>query len=289
MKVLVIGSINKDIVFDVKDIVKDGQTISSSGQTEYLGGKGLNQTIAISNVLDDVYFYCNVNENDAYILESLEEYNFKTDYIQKVKEPTGTAFIQVNEHGENAIVISKNANSKIDLSYLESVLNDFNSNDLILLQNEINNLVEIVEQCHKRKLKIALNPSPISSDITLELISKIDYLIANKNEFLEITNSENIDDALNVFRSKNTTTELVITLGSKGAFHELNKTTMVDGIKTNVVDTTCAGDTFLGFFLGSIFHGKPISDSLVIANKAASKCVQTKGASTSIPKLKDLK
>lgn len=287
MKVLVIGSVNKDIVFDVEQIVKEGQTISSTNQAEYLGGKGLNQTIALSNVYNDVYFYCNVNEHDVALLEQIRQYNFKTDYIQLVKEQTGTAFIQVNKDGENAIVISKNANNHINLQNVKNILDSFTNDDYVLLQNETNNLEEIITLCNDKNIKVILNPSPVN-DITLELASKVNILITNKEEFLTITKTSSIEEGLDTFRTNNKKTELVITLGAEGVLHNLEKTTSIQGNKVQVVDTTCAGDTFLGFFIGSRLNGNTIKESLTIANKAASICVQTKGASVSIPKLSDI-
>ena len=287
MKVLVIGSVNKDIVFDVENIVKDGQTISSANQAEYLGGKGLNQAIALSNVYDNVYFYCNVNEHDVTLLEQIKTYNFKTNYIQLVKEQTGTAFIQVNEQGENAIVISKNANNHIDLQKVEDILETFTSTDYVLLQNEINDLEHIIDICTKKKIQVILNPSPVNN-INLELASKVNQLITNRNEFLSITSSNTVEEGISIFRQNNKHTELVITLGAEGVLYNKEETITIKGDKVDVVDTTCAGDTFLGFYIGSRLNGNSVSDSLKTANKAAGKCIQTKGASVSIPKLSDL-
>ena len=287
MKVLVIGSINKDIVFDVDSIVKDGQTISSINQSIYLGGKGFNQTVALSNAYQNVYFYCNINQNDEEILSKVKSFNFNDDYVQKVKEQTGSAFIQVDAKGENAIVISKNANNHIDLDNVKKIIKNFNADDLVLLQNEINDLEIIINICNKQGISVALNPSPFEN-VTLDIVNKTKYLIANKDEFLQLTKKTSIEEGIRFFRTMNTTTSLIITLGKEGALHNLDKTIKVDGIKTNVVDTTCAGDTFLGFYLGSQCSGRSIKDSLEIANLAASICVETKGASNSIPTMKDI-
>lgn len=288
MKILVIGSVNKDIVFDVDHIVRDGETISSSKQSVYLGGKGLNQTIALSNVFDDVSFYCNVNKFDNELIKELCNFRFKTDFIQEVDELTGSAFIQVNQVGENAIVISKNANGCIDLLKVKSVLDMFERGDYVVLQNEINDLAKIIDMCFKRGLRVVLNPSPIDDSISMELLSKVEMLIANKEEFQNITNGDNLEECIELFRDGNKHTKLVVTLGGKGAIYHDNKTIRVAAIETDVVDTTCAGDTFLGYFVGSIMNDLNVELSLKIASKAASICVGVKGASVSIPQYEDV-
>ena len=287
MKVIVIGSLNKDIVFEVESIVNEGQTISSKTQSEYIGGKGFNQSVALSYAYPNVYYYCNLNKNDKYIEYQMKKYNFKKDYIQKIEEPTGIAFIQVNKNGENAIVISKNANNCIDFDHVKNILEDFNKDDLVLLQNEINDVEKIIDLCQEKGISVALNPSPVEG-ITMDLVSKVKYLIANLEEFLSITRCTDLEQGIKVFRKGNLDTQLIITLGKEGALYNYKKTVKAIGIETNAVDTTCAGDTFLGYFLGSLLNGLSVEESLDKANLAASLCIQKKGASNSIPTLNEV-
>ena len=105
MKILNFGSINKDLVYIVKDFVSPGETISSLNHDVYLGGKGLNQSVAIARSGSKVFHAGNINSSDKEIIEKLKNWGIKTNYIRSIKEPTGHAIIQVNKSGENSIII----------------------------------------------------------------------------------------------------------------------------------------------------------------------------------------
>ncbi len=284
MKAIVIGSINIDRVLEVKRIVKDGETISSVSQKKYLGGKGLNQAIALSSMFEETYFYTNVNSNNKFAMDQIKTHPYKMDYINYLDEQMGEAFIQVNKNGENAIVVSPNANHKISIHNVKDVLSSFSKGDYIVLQNEINRIEDIIDMAKEKGMVIIFNPSPVTNIVTQSLIKKLDYLIVNRTELEAITDIHWTKESIESFRKEYPLVKLVVTLGEDGVRYLDNKEKFkISGKEVEVKDTTCAGDTFLGYFIGSILLGKSIRQSLLTATKAASICVGTKGASNSIP------
>ncbi len=283
MKVLVVGSINKDIVFQVDSIVSDGETISAFHQNEYIGGKGFNQFLALSKSFPDVYLYANLNEYDTEIINYFKVNNLNLDYVQLVNQKTGTAFIQVDNNGENAIVISKNANGLIDVQKLDNILSN-HSFDYIVLQNEVNDIDEIVNIISDKGIKIILNPSPVTKNISIDLIKKVDLLFVNEHELKSITNHSDIEMAIDFISNELPTKEVIVTMGNQGSLYLKNhKRIHQDAFLVKVVDTTCAGDTFLGYFIGCYLQDYSIEKCMYVATKAASICITSDGASNSIP------
>ena len=113
MKILNIGSINIDYVYEVDDFVTSGETIPSKNFKTFLGGKGLNQSVSLAHAGAKVYHAGNINSKDNFIKNELNKWNVNTNYIKEVKESTGHAIIQINKKGENSIIIHGGANHKI--------------------------------------------------------------------------------------------------------------------------------------------------------------------------------
>ena len=161
---------------------------------------------------------------------------------------------------------------------------NFSQDDLLLLQNEINNLEYIVEKAHQKGLKIVLNPSPIDETMIKLDFSKIDYLILNEIEAKAITGENMNDKIFQRLLSLNKQLKIVLTLGTEGVIYKDSvQEHRQPSYKVDAVDTTAAGDTFLGYFLSQISQHTDIKKSLQIAAKAASIAVTRKGAASSIP------
>lgn len=284
MKAIVIGSINKDIVYNVNDIVKPGETISSSKVEYFLGGKGLNQAIALSNMTKNVFFYTIVNKYENEIINQLKRYNFDNSLIQYTEDKMGEAFIQVNDEGENAIVLAANSNHLFNVSKIYKVLDTFTKNDYVILQNEINDIDKIIKYAKEKELQVVLNPSPISDIINHELLLNVDYLIVNRTEFKAISNTHWAREGMRSFHKEYPHIKLVVTLGEEGVFYiDDSESYKIPSHEVEVSDTTCAGDTFLGYFIGSLMENNTVKESLYTATKASSICVGLPGASNSIP------
>ncbi len=290
MKILNFGSINIDKIFSVDHIVRPGETIDSKLYEEKIGGKGLNQSIALAKVSEEVYHAGKLNTKDDFISDYLEDNRVNTKYIRKTEIFTGSAFIQLDKSGENSIVLSHGANYDMDTDFIDEVLADFEKDDILLLQNEINNLEYIIDEAHKKEMFIVLNPSPINEDLLKIDLNKINMLIMNETEAKDIS-GEN-DDIKIIDKLKFTYGNLktIITLGQKGSIYfDENKNVSQDAYKVKVVDTTGAGDTFTGYFVGMMAKGYDVEECLNYASLASALAVKVKGASNSIPEFDKVK
>lgn len=284
MNVLCVGSLNNDHVYNVDHIVSKGETILSSKFKKYPGGKGLNQAISLSRVVDNVYMYGYVGEDNNLLFKQLKASNVDIRYITKTNHPTGHAIIQVDRFGENSIVVSAGANKQFYTSRNKEVISKFDKGDFLVIQNEINNIDEIISLGKKQGMKIVLNPSPFNSTITKELVSKVDYLVLNKKEAKQLSILDKAEDYIKYLLHTYPNINIILTLGENGAYFANKKHIIFQkAFKVNVQDTTCAGDTFLGYFIGSLINGGSPKDALLTATKASSICIQQNGASSSIP------
>ncbi|MBS6920708.1 ribokinase [Anaerococcus sp. HMSC075B03] len=290
MKILNFGSLNIDIFFRVENIVKPGETISAKSIEKRPGGKGLNQSVALSKSFENVYHAGSVGDDGIFLIDYLKSENINTKYIKKSDKLTGNAIIQVDDRGENSIVLYKGANFDNDKKFIDEVLDNFDKDDILLLQNEISSMKYLIDKAYEKGMKIVLNPSPITDEIKEFDFNKIDLLLVNEIEAKNIANKDNIDESINYFMATYPNINLIVTLGSKGSiFVNKNEKIKQEGIKVESVDSTGAGDTFTGFFVSYFYQGKNVRDCLKFASLASALSVTKSGASISIPSLCDVK
>ena len=286
MKILNFGSINKDLVYNVEDFVKPGETISSRDHGLYLGGKGLNQSVAISKSGSEVYHAGCINKSDQSIISDLKKWGVNTDYINKIDEATGHAIIQINQDGENSIIIHGGANNCVEKDQIDMVLSNFNEGDYILLQNEINSVNEIIEKAHKKGLRIFFNPAPYSSSVNNYSIEKVNTLIYNETEGQRLSGEKDYKEIIKTLSNKYPNTRQILTLGKRGSIYSFDKNTIkvkAESVKT--IDSTAAGDTYIGYYVSSISKKISVEESMKIASKAASIATTIVGGANSIPEI----
>jgi len=284
MKILNFGSINKDLVYNVEDFVKPGETISSRDYGLYLGGKGLNQSVAISKSGSEVYHAGCINKSDQSIISDLKKWGVNTDYINKINEATGHAIIQINRDGENSIIIHGGANNCVEKDQIDKVLSNFNEGDYILLQNEINSVNEIIEKAHKKGLRIFFNPAPYSSAVNNYSIEKVNTLIYNETEGQRLSGKKDDNQIIKTLSNKYPNTRQILTLGERGSIYSFDKNTIkvkAESVKT--IDSTAAGDTYIGYYISSLSKKISVEQSMKIASKAASIATTIVGGANSIP------
>ena len=284
MKILNFGSINKDLVYNVEDFVKPGETISSRDYGLYLGGKGLNQSVAISKSGSEVYHAGCINKSDQSIISDLKKWGVNTDYINKINEATGHAIIQINRDGENSIIIHGGANNCVEKDQIDMVLSNFNEGDYILLQNEINSVNEIIEKAHKKGLRIFFNPAPYSSAVNNYSIEKVNTLIYNETEGQRLSGKKDDNQIIKTLSNKYPNTRQILTLGERGSIYSFDKNTIkvkAESVKT--IDSTAAGDTYIGYYISSLSKKISVEQSMKIASKAASIATTIVGGANSIP------
>lgn len=292
MKILNFGSLNLDFVYRVDHFVRPGETISSLSRQTFCGGKGLNQSIALARAGVKVYHAGAVGKSDGNMLiQVLNKNNVNTDYIMQYEDAaTGHAIIQVNEDGQNCILLFGGANQMITKEHVDKTLDNFSKGDFLILQNEINLLDYIMEKAHKEGLIIVLNPSPMNQKIYSLPLDYVDYFMLNEVEAADICKDAVEDDLLEKLGKKYPSAKIVLTLGEKGVRYKEGDLILEHGIfKVPVVDTTAAGDTFTGFFIGSLTQGYDAKEALRLASLASAISVSRKGAEASIPFMEEVK
>ena len=292
MKVLNFGSLNLDYVYDVDHFVREGETISSTDMNIFCGGKGLNQSVALAKAGVKVYHAGAVGSADgSMLLEALSEVGVDISYVKRYDMSSGHAIIQKNRAGNNCILLYGGANQNIGVDFIKEVLKDFDKGDILLLQNEVSNLAFIIDEGYKRGMSIVLNPSPINEKIFECDLEKVEYLILNEIEAADILGDSDTgeDEMIEKLTKRFPNMKIVLTLGEKGSVY-VDKTKKIrqEIYKTDVVDTTAAGDTFTGYFIAGIVAGIDVAESLKQAAGAASITVSRKGASPSIPFAKEV-
>ena len=286
MKILNFGSINKDFFYSVNDFVKPGETISSIRYNVKIGGKGLNQSVGISKAGQKIYHAGIINKDDTFILDKLKKWNINCENILLSNNPTGHAIIQVDKKGENSIIIHGGANHDVDIKFIKSVLSKFDSGDILVLQNEINNIKEIIDRAHHKKMKIVFNPAPFNNEILSYDLNKISTLILNQTEGEALSKEKKPDGILKVLNSKFNNTEIILTLGENGSLYSFKDELLkIKAQKLDTVDTTGAGDTFIGYYVAGIGSKMNIKDNLNRASEAAAIATTKLGGAESIPRI----
>ncbi|RPF47596.1 ribokinase [Hydrogenoanaerobacterium saccharovorans] len=292
MKLLNFGSLNIDYVYKVDHFVRPGETMSSESRQTFCGGKGLNQTIALARAGVQVYHAGAVGKADGeMLLEALKKNNVNIDFVKQCEDiATGHAIIQVNRSGQNCIMLYGGANQTMTKEHIDETLAGFSADDFLILQNEINNLGYIMEQAHKKGLVIVLNPSPMNEKILALPLEFVDYFMLNEVEAADICGEESKDNLLGSLSRKYPKAKIVLTLGKHGVQYKDGEQILSHGIyKVPVVDTTAAGDTFTGFFIGSLAQGYAAEEALRLASVASSIAVSRQGAESSIPYMDEVK
>lgn len=284
MKILNIGSLNLDYVYSVDHIVKEGETESSNSFEIFAGGKGLNQYVALSKAGVDV-FHCGIIGSEGKIFfDVFKKYGIKTDYLKQISGQSGHAIIQVDRQGQNSILLYQGANQQFTTDFIHSVLENFEKDDMILLQNEINKLDYIIDKANEKNMCVVLNPSPFNEKINKCDLSKVNIFLVNEIEGAQITGEKESDLIISKMKKLFPNAKIVLTLGSDGVIYADRENIFKQDIfKTNVVDTTAAGDTFTGYFLAGLIEKMPIPEILKMSSKASSIAVSRRGATDSIP------
>lgn len=291
MKVLNFGSLNYDYVYEMEHFVLPKETISSIGYGRNFGGKGLNQSIALAKAGLDIYHAGRVGADGQDFIDYLNKYRVKTDYLLKDEnEATGHAIIQVCK-GQNCIILHGGANQKVDEQQVDEVLSHFEKDDVLLLQNEISCIGYIMKKAHEKGMKIVINTAPMDDKIFTYPLELVDIFVVNEVEAAGLVKTESKDEEtiIKLLKEKFPNKEIVMTVGEKGAYYIGDEVIHEPALKVEAIDTTAAGDTFTGFFLGSYLKDKDVRKALKLASKAASITVQGKGAAQSIPSIEDLK
>lgn len=286
-KVLCFGSLNIDYTYKVEHFVKKGETISSLGLQVFSGGKGLNQSTALAKAGAETYHAGAIGTDGKFLLEQLESAGVRTEHVAVLTEVrSGNAIIQNDAEGDNCIILYGGANQAITREQADKVINEFSSGDYIILQNEINELAYIMEKAHAQGMKIVLNPSPMNEKIHALPLNYVDVFMLNEVEAGQILGTDETDGSVLIGKLLERFQEaaIVLTLGSHGSVYADKSQQFPQPVyKVKAVDTTAAGDTFTGFFIGSLVRGLNVKEAMDTASRASAIAVTRPGAAPSIP------
>lgn len=288
-RVVNFGSLNIDHVYDVDHLVKPHETLSGEKYQRFAGGKGLNQSVALANAGIKVVHVGKIGQDGLWLKSKLMDQGVETAHISVGSGATGHAMIQVTDSGANGIVLYGGENQNLSKEEVTSVLSLFNENDILLLQNETNCISDIIIAAKEKGMKVFFNIAPMNDRVSAYPLDMVDCFILNEIEGEELTGEEEPEKMLDWVRENYPNADTLLTLGEDGAIYDDGKSRIVTpAIEVDVVDTTAAGDTFIGFFLAGYIKDKDIGLAMELATKAASVTVQKNGASDSIPKIQEI-
>lgn len=298
-KVVILGSTNVDQFLTVERYAQPGETLHvEEAQKAFGGGKGANQAIATARMQADTTFITKIGTDGVadFILEDFNAAHIDTSYIIKTTEAkTGQAFITVNAEGQNTIYVYGGANMTMTPEDVINAKDAIINVDFIVAQLEvpIPAIISAFEIAKAHGVTTVLNPAPAKA-LPNELLSLIDIIVPNETEAellsgIKVTNEQSMKDNANYFLSLGIKTVL-ITLGKQGTyFATKNQSQHIEAYKVNAIDTTAAGDTFIGAFVSRLNKSQDnLADAIDFGNKASSLTVQKHGAQASIPLLEEV-
>jgi len=284
--IYVIGSMSVDLVVQSNRLPKKGETILGESFFMTEGGKGANQAVSAARLGADVYMVGCVGDDNfgEMIITNLKANNVNVDYIEQIDDcASGTAHITLADN-DNSIIVVPSANSEVSFELVDKVFNSMDQDSIILLQNEIpKSIIEyVIEESYNKKIKTIYNPAPFI-EINPELLKKVTYFTPNETE-VKAMFGEDFTDVIEEYPN-----QMIVTLGEQGATYFDSELINIPGMKSKVVDTTGAGDTFNGALAVGISEGMSLKEAVQFANQAAGLSVGGLGAQGGMPFRYDIK
>jgi ribokinase len=296
-KIIVIGSSNTDMVIKSKKLPVPGETILGGVFFMNPGGKGANQAVSAARLKGNVTFVTKTG-NDMFGAGAIQQFineNINSNYIiTDPQNPSGVALINVDDEGENCIVVASGSNGTLSPADINDEIFDTDLSDIFLMQLEIP--VDTVKyaalKAVKKGSRVILNPAP-ALQLSDDLLSCLYLITPNETEAeiltgIKVVDSATAEQAASNLRNRGVK-NVIITMGASGAYlSSEDLTEMIPVIPVKAIDTTAAGDVFNGALAVAISEGKLLKDAIVFANKAASVSVTRMGAQASAPYRKEI-
>jgi len=284
--IAVVGSAMMDLTAYADVVPEAGQTLVGQLFTTGFGGKGANQAVIAAHCGAEVHFIGKLGRDlfgDS-IAINFSAVGINTDYVERSESPTGVAHIWVDGNGENRIIIIPGANHEIEISKAVLAINSITNLAVVIAQCEIKQEVTLAAftAAKARGCVTILNPAPFET-LSEQLLAVTDWLIPNETEFKALTGTESSEEKnLVSFRAGKSS---IVTLGSQGAvlISEVGELVRVSAPTVKAVDTTGAGDAFVGTFAYGLASGSTAQSAVALGIKVASLSVTRKGAQSSYP------
>jgi len=286
-KILVVGSINMDLVVRVPHSPKPGETVLGGDFETFPGGKGANQAVAAARMGGEVTMVGRVGNDDFgnTLIQGLVDDKIKTTHVIKdTKARTGVAMISVAADGENMIVVASGANANVSVEDVGNTRPLMRETDLLLVQLEcpLETVTAAIELAKAYQIPVVLNPAP-AQPLPKSLLQNVDYLTPNQSELLILSGETNLNAGIEKVRNWGLR-NLIVTLGANGA------RVISEGIDQHLpaheitaVDTTAAGDAFNGALAVAIAEGKPLLEAVSYGMAAGALASTKRGAQPSLP------
>ena len=289
-EILIVGSLNADLVVQVPRFPQPGETISGSDLQIIPGGKGANQAVAAARQGTTVSMLGRVGQDSfgPELIHNLKQNNVDTSHVQTdSRAATGTAIIVVDANGQNNIVLSPGGNGQVSPDDVADA--SFSDYKLLLLQLEIpiETVVAAAQRAKASELRVLLNPAPARS-LPDELISLSDFILPNETELSLLTN-QSVHDIASAEKAAKTLLErgaqnVIVTLGAKGALIVSSiQVTHINSYEVQVVDTTAAGDAFIGGFASALLRNKALEEAVRYGCACGALATTKFGAQPSLP------
>jgi len=291
-QIAVVGSINMDLVIRTPRLPMPGETITGHDFHVIPGGKGANQSVAAAKQGANVTLIGRIGDDDfgQRQQQCLRQENIDLSFLTvDPHQATGVAIITLDGAGQNSIVISPEANGEVTVQQIEAAQEAITRADMLLCQLEtpVEAVTRAIELAHENGVPVILNPAP-ARQLGRSLLEKVTYLIPNETEAslltgIDVKDIESAKKAAAQLQKLSVET-IILTLAENGAVIVHNGDCLhVPAVSVEVVDTTAAGDAFVGSFAVALTEGKPVIDAVRFAKHAAALAVTKLGAQPSIP------
>ncbi len=295
--VVVVGSLNMDLVVRAPRIPAPGETLLGGEFHTVPGGKGANQAVAAARLGARVSMVGRLGADDfaTQLLANLEADGIDhSAVIQDASTTTGVALIVVADDGQNSIVVASGANMQVTPDDVDAAAETIAAADVLLLQLEIplDAVQRAAEIAHEHGVPVVLNPAP-ARDLPADLLSRVDVLIPNESETalltgLPVDTGAELEAAARALLDRGISTA-ILTLGARGAMLATgSEVEIIPTFKVQPVDTTAAGDAFVAGFSVALAEGKPVAEAVRWGNAAGALAATRLGAQTSLPRRAEL-
>jgi ribokinase len=291
--IVVVGSLNMDLVVQVPTIPKPGETVLGNNFATYPGGKGANQAVAAARLGASVTMIGQVGA-DTYgesLINNLVAEGVNVDCIfTDERNATGVAMISVDASGQNSIAVASGANFTLTKDHIQSAWGKLSDTNILImpLETPLDTILEAARLAKERGAKVVLNPAPARL-LDVELLSQVDVLVPNEHEISQISEhyvspNTDVEEAARTMIMQGVNA-VVTTLGSKGVsiVDDSKNEVLLPPFTVDVLDTTAAGDSFVAALAVGLGEGKSLYEACYFANAAGALTVTKMGAQPSLP------
>jgi len=284
-RIINLGSLCVDHVYQVDEIAGAANTIASHSHNVFPGGKGLNQSLAAAKAGAGVAHAGAVGDDGQFLIDLLASNSVDVSLVLQQSGASGHAMIQVDNQGQNAIVIAGGTNRSLPADLVTKALAQCQAGDWLLLQNEINDVDKALLAAQSSQVRVALNVAPVDGREAGYDLSGLDLLVVNEIEAQAVAGTEEGPTAaFTRLRERLPNCHIVLTQGGSGLLYGYqNQQLLLSAYKVTPVDETAAGDSFIGYLMAALAQDRDMLTALGEASAAGALAVTRAGAATSIP------